>query len=168
MAASNFQQERFVADSMMGKLAKWLRIMGYDTLYQSYYRPGALDQLLKEGRRLLTRHEKRADHYREAILLRPNRVAEQLAELKKRLPLRPDPSRWFSRCLICNALLKHAALEEARENVPEYVFYRNIHSIRVCPRCGRYYWPGTHRMRMIQQLEQWGFSSLTHPEAFRE
>lgn len=150
---------KFVADSMLGKLAKWLRALGYDTCYQRYYRPGVIDLLVvEEDRRLLSRHKDMSDRYGNAVLLCANRVGEQLAELKDKVYLAPDLSSWFSRCLICNALLKEPSRDAARENVPEYVFFQNMTGIRFCPSCGRHYWPGTHRKRMVRQLEEWGFS----------
>ncbi|MDY6972745.1 MAG: Mut7-C RNAse domain-containing protein [Thermodesulfobacteriota bacterium] len=149
---------KFVADAMLGKLAKWLRVLGYDTCYQRCYPPGAIDQLVQEGRRLLSRQKEITFRYGNAILLRGHRVGRQMAELKDRVHLAPDWSKWFSRCLVCNALLEETPTEEARENVPEYIFFENINGIRFCPSCGRYYWPGSHRTSMVRQLEEWGFS----------
>jgi uncharacterized protein with PIN domain len=148
---------RYLADSMLGKLAKWLRVMGYDTHYQRSYRADTIDQLVKDGRRLLSRHKETVDHYGDAILLNSHHVEGQLAELKEFVPLSPDQSKLFSRCLICNVLLEKAALNDARENVPVYVFFQNTGKIRYCPSCKRYYWPGSHRTKMVRQLEEWGF-----------
>ncbi len=150
---------KFVADSMLGKLAKWLRALGYDTLYQSNYKFGAIDQFVRDGRRLLTRHRETAGRYDNALLLHGNHVGEQLIELKKSVHLATDRTSWFARCLICNTLLERAKEDEARSNVPDYVFFGNIKKIRFCPTCGRYFWPGTHRKRMSGQLEVWGFGS---------
>jgi uncharacterized protein with PIN domain len=149
---------RFVIDSMLGKLARWLRILGYDTHYQRVFEAELIEKLLKADYHLLTRHRDTADQYMNALLIRSDNVGEQLVELKERLHLAPDRSNWFSRCLICNVVLKKTQKEEARENVPEYVFYQNMAGIRQCPTCGRYYWPGSHRRRMLMQLEDWGFS----------
>ena len=155
--SGGIKEVKFVADSMLGKLAKWLRILGYDTIYQSYYRTGIIDRLMKEDRCLLSRHEKTVTQYTSALLLHSDRVGEQLAELERLIPLKPDQSKWFSRCLICNALLKEAKEDKAWGNIPEYVFYQNIKGIRFCPSCGRYYWPGSHRTNMMSQLREWGF-----------
>jgi uncharacterized protein with PIN domain len=143
---------------MLGSLAKWLRLLGYDTHYQSYYGPGVIDQLIKMDRRLISRHKDTAHRYSNAVLLQGDNVGAQLAELKERLSLAPDRSVWFCRCLICNVLLEKAQPQEAHENIPEYVFYKNMAGIRYCPSCGRYYWPGSHRTRMLRQLEKWGYS----------
>lgn len=149
---------RFVADSMLGSLAKWLRAMGYDTHYQSSYPSGTIENLLREGRVLLTRHRKRAEQSGEhAIFIHGDQVGEQLIGLAKELRMPPPSSAWFSRCLVCNAQLQQASESEAREHVPEYVFHQNIHQVRFCPSCGRYFWPGSHRRHMTAQLMAWGF-----------
>lgn len=146
---------RFVADAMLGKLAKWLRVLGCDTRYRSYYKD--LGPFVGEGRRLLTRDRKRAERFPDAVLIRSDRVGDQVVQLREELGLSPDRSQWFSRCLVCNAPLEPVQPERARENVPEYVFYRNMPEIRYCPACGRHYWPGSHRERMLRQLRLWGF-----------
>lgn len=148
---------KFVADSMLGKLAKWLRVLGYDTHYQSFYPPGVIVQFLENGRYLLTRHEGAEDLYRDVVLLRADRVGKQLDELKNKIKLTPERTSWFTRCLVCNAVLEKAHMNRARDSLPEYVFYSNMSGIRLCPSCGRYYWPGSHKTRMIMQLEEWGF-----------
>jgi len=150
-------ETKFVADCMLGRLAKWLRALGYDTHYQRYYRPGDIENLVKEGRLFLSRHRGKTEHYAHAVFIHANGVRGQIGELKKRVRLAPVRSTWFSRCLVCNVLLTEAQKDSARENVPEYVFYENMAGIRLCPLCGRYYWPGSHRKRMIRQLEEWGF-----------
>ncbi|MBW1910464.1 MAG: hypothetical protein JRJ11_13150 [Deltaproteobacteria bacterium] len=152
-------ETKFVADSMLGKLAKWLRVLGYDTHYQRHYSPGVMDELVKGSRLLLSRRRETVHQYTGALLLHGNAVGEQIAELKERLHLVPHRSRWFSRCLICNILLGDMQIDMAQENVPEYVFYQNISGIKYCPSCGRHYWPGSHRVRMERQLEKWGFVS---------
>ena len=150
-------EERFIADSMLGRLAKWLRIMGYDTHYQPLYKEGVISQLILEGRRLLSRRRQNTIRYPNSTLILSHHVKDQLRETKEGYTLTYDRSRWFSRCLICNVPLKVTETEDARDNVPEYVFYQTTSGIRLCPSCGRYFWPGTHRERMVKQLEEWGF-----------
>jgi len=155
---NKMENVRFVADVMVGKLAKWLRVLGYNTHYQPHYSPEAIDAFVREGKILLTRHKGRAEKLgNAAVLIRGNKVREQLIELKTELHLEPARSTWFSRCLICNAILKHACEGVAGEKIPEYVFYQNMTNIRFCPSCGRHFWPGSHRARMETQLKEWGF-----------
>ncbi|MBW1920871.1 MAG: hypothetical protein DRH11_09340 [Deltaproteobacteria bacterium] len=150
--------KKFVADAMLGKLAKWLRVMGYDVRYQSHYPSGLIDRLVRnEARTLLSRRLKTVAGYQDAFLITADSVREQLLEMKIRGLLTLGRSSWFTRCLRCNTLLKEATLEEASFNIPDYVLNEKVGKISVCPSCGRYYWPGTHRVRMEKQLEEWGF-----------
>jgi len=151
----------FLADSMLGKLAKWLRVMGYDIHYQPYYKEGAMDQLVHEGRRLLSRRRGTIELYSNALLILSDHIKDQLHEMKRGGVIGHEKTEWFSRCLICNVPLKEAETADASENVPEYVFYQNMAAIRFCPSCGRFFWPGSHRERMIKQLEEWGFKILS-------
>ena len=105
--ADKRKEVRFLVDSMVGRLAKWLRVLGYDTHYQTCCPPDVMETLLREGRILLTRHRKRAEKSgHTAVLIHGNQVKEQLLGLIGELHLEPDRSGWFSRCLICNTLLK--------------------------------------------------------------
>ena len=123
---------------MLGKQAKWLRILGFDTHYQTHYTPGALAALVKGGRVLLSRHQGTVDQYPGSVCIQPNLVGDQLAQLKKEAFFSPDRATWFSRCLICNTLLEDAPIDEAREHVPEYVFHENSTEIQFCPTCNNY------------------------------
>jgi uncharacterized protein len=146
---------------MLGRLARWLRVLGHDTHFQAYYETGSIDRLVKrENRRLLSRRKGRCEQHADAILLHHDLVGEQLVEMDNTVPIAKDRSAWFGRCLVCNAPLIRAVEEEAREHVPEHVFYENMTAISSCPSCGRYYWPGSHRKRMLRQLEEWGFGGL--------
>ena len=142
---------------MLGKLSKWLRIMGYDTHYQSFYTKERISHLVDDGRILLSRHSSTVQQYPNSLLIRSDHVKEQIHEMKSKDYLTLQRSEWFNRCLICNVLLRKAEAEYARENVPEYVFHNNMTEIRFCPSCNRYFWPGNHRKNMIEQLEEWGF-----------
>jgi uncharacterized protein with PIN domain len=147
---------KFIADSMLGKLAKWLRVLGYDTLYQPFYEEGVVAESVREGRQLLSRHKPTITHYANSVLILSDHVKDQLCELKNGGTITSDRSEWFSRCLLCNIPLEEAVGRDARENVPEYVFYQSAFGISFCPSCGRYFWQGSHRERMVSQLEEWG------------
>jgi uncharacterized protein len=147
---------KFVADTMLGRLAKWLRVLGYDTHYQSHYNPEQLEHLVRADRRLITRDKKKRSLDTRAVLLHHDTVGEQLVELMSLLRLETDPAGCFLRCLRCNAFLETVPEATAGERVPEYVFYENRGQIKVCRKCGRYFWPGSHRERMVKQLDAWG------------
>ncbi|MBW1680214.1 MAG: hypothetical protein JRF59_00840 [Deltaproteobacteria bacterium] len=146
---------KFVADAMLGKLAKWLRAMGYDTCYRSRYGPGQLRSLAGSDRVLLSRDLKTVSTVKRARWIRDDRVGKQLMQLTKAGLVVPDPARFFTRCLLCNEPLEAADPEEAEDLVPEYVLNQGFARIRRCPGCGRHYWPGTHRERMLAQLRAW-------------
>lgn len=148
---------RFIADCMLGRLAKWLRALGYDTIYQPFYKEAIIERQVREGRKLLSRHGPTVTQYSNAMLIRSDHVRDQLIEMQTSGDITSDRSKWFSLCLTCNIPLEKADAADARENVPEYVFHQNISGIRFCPSCGRYFWPGSHRERMIRLLGEWGF-----------
>ena len=141
---------------MLGRLAKWLRVMGFDIHYQSYYKRLQIEQYVREGRLLLSRHRKTIELYSGAVFIESDHVRDQIFELKKGGYLKPDSRAWFTRCLSCNLPLEKIDPTSARENVPEYIFYENPKGIRRCPSCKRYFWPGTHRKKMVRQLTEWG------------
>ena len=162
---------RFLADAMLGKLAKWLRVMGHDCHYQSAYWPKELEGLLEQDRLLLTRHRVSFERYaKQAVFIGSDHVALQLQELKRAGQLVAAETAWFSRCLVCNMLLEKAAPEAARESVPEYVLLAAVNGFSFCPGCRRFFWSGSHRRAMVKQLREWGFdlksanlSSKDHP-----
>ena len=149
-------ETRFVADAMLGRLAKWLRVLGYDTHYQSHYPFDALTRFVQERRMLLSRRPRIVESHPDGLFLHSDRLTEQVLEMKEKSVITAGRSKCFTRCLRCNVLLRKASADTARDNVPEYVFYENAEGIRFCPSCGRYFWPGTHRIRMEKQLEKWG------------
>ena len=134
-----------------------MRVLGCDTIYRRRYGPGALDHWTGHGRVLITRDRKTIARFKGSVLITEDRVGDQIKEVRSAVSLAPDPSRYFTLCLVCNEALKSVGAEEPMDNVPEYVFYQNPSSIRRCPSCLRYYWPGTHRARMLRTLEAWGF-----------
>jgi uncharacterized protein with PIN domain len=150
-------EARFIADSTLGRLAKWLRVMGFDTVYQSFYRKDEITELVREGRIFLHRRQATVQHHSSSLLIRSDHLEGQLHEMEAMGAITPDRSRWFTRCLICNMLLEEADTTTVRQNVPEHVIYQSPPMIRFCPSCTRHFWPGSHRERMKRQLEEWGF-----------
>ena len=94
-------EARFIADSTLGRLTKWLRVMGYDTIYQSFYRKDTIAELVREGRILLYRQQATVTHYPSSLLIRSDHLEAQLHEMEDMGAITPERSRWFSRCLIC-------------------------------------------------------------------
>lgn len=145
---------RFIADSMLGKLAKWLRVMGHDVLYKSRYTLEEIEASVLEGRILLTSNRALAKRGFPLILIRSDRPEDQLKELSLSLDIKGDPSGRFSRCIECNEPL--AECSGPYEAVPEFIVHRMEGKIKQCLRCRRYFWPGTHRARMEERLRSLG------------
>jgi hypothetical protein len=151
--------EGFFADAMLGRLARWLRVLGCDTVYRSQRKPGDLERAAAEGRVPLTRDRKLAASVEDAVLILPDHVGDQLRLLASMFPIAARPEQWFTRCLECNSRLEEASPEQAREMVPDYIFQTASATFRRCPSCGRLFWPGSHRKRMIESLRAWDIDS---------
>lgn len=146
---------RFAVDSMLGKLAKWLRLLGYDTVYDPDLDDRPLVELAnREGRVLLTRDTRLATELRcKAIYVVKSEVPEeQLREVVHHFGLDVD-SQFFSRCSLCNELVRPASRREVAGKVPNYVFSTE-EEFFVCPRCGRIYWPGSHYQKAREYIER--------------
>jgi uncharacterized protein with PIN domain len=145
---------KFIADQNLGKLVKWLRIMGYDTvLYRGPADRSFLRKAEREGRTVLTRKRDMA-HRQFAgsmLVVKYDRLEEQLAELMQGLPIHPEPERLFTLCLRCNEPLKEVTREEVSGLIPAYVLETQSR-FRVCPRCQGIFWPGTHRKNIHRFL----------------
>jgi uncharacterized protein with PIN domain len=147
---------RFLADSNVGRLARWLRAYGYDAAYAPHVDDSQLiGRALAEGRVLLTRDSglmQRRVVVRgslRAVLLRSDQVTDQLRQVVGELELAGD--RALSRCLECNVELEPRPKQEVTERLPPHVRATQTR-FSGCPRCGRVYWPGTHWQRMRERM----------------
>ena len=144
----------FVLDGHLGRLAAYLRLSGFDTLYRRDAADDELARLAGDGRVLLTRDLgllKRSAVVRGAFV-RSDRPSEQLIETFQRFDL-AGAVRPFARCLRCNRLLEPADRGSARDLVPPRV-YREQAEFRRCPACGQLFWRGSHVARMSRLLER--------------
>ncbi len=148
---------RFIVDSMLGRLAKWLRIMGYDAHYQQSYKQGEIEALIDEGRIFVTRKKQWEKVFPSATIITSDHVGEQLKELKHQ-GLLASPLAPFTRCIRCNVPLTEVDITTVSQRVPEYILYEAGKKIKHCPSCKRCYWAGTHKDRMRKQLRLWGVS----------
>jgi uncharacterized protein with PIN domain len=141
----------FVVDAMLGTVAKWLRILGYDTLFDPDLNDNQLVRLARaEGRVLLTRDRELARRRGVRVLLVSSEcLDEQIGQILADLDL--EPGHYFSRCPVCNERLETIDRETARSQVPPYVAQAH-ETFRFCPGCRRVYWRGTHWQQMEEQL----------------
>jgi hypothetical protein len=140
---------RFIADAMLGKLARWLRALGYDTLYMQGDDHLIAARARAEGRILLTRDTELARRRGlRAILISSQILQTQLTQVTQTFgtPLRDTSSR----CMNCNGALNTLTVEKARSLVPPYVA-QTQQIFHQCSDCGRVYWQGTH-WQDIQKL----------------
>ncbi|MEW6544698.1 MAG: Mut7-C RNAse domain-containing protein [Nitrospirota bacterium] len=138
----------FLADAMLGRLARWLRMLGYDTAYERALPDHTLiERVLLEDRWLLTRDGylvKRKVLRGRHTLLASDDLGDQLRQLQRELQIRLAlDDRTDPRCVVCNRLLEPLAHEEATLRVPPFVAAQHRTFVR-CPGCRRIYWPGTH------------------------
>lgn len=150
---------RFIADKNVGKLARWLRVMGYDTAFFDEGDDSAMvARALAEDRVILTRDAgvmKRrlvTSGRLIAILIGSPRIAEQLKQvidtLKMDYQFRP-----FTICLECGQSLVARSRDEVKDRVPPYVF-KTQQQYMECPACHRIYWRGTHWEAMVRRLKR--------------
>lgn len=145
---------RFIADCMLGKLARWLRILGYDAAYEHAIEDADLvRRALREDRILLTRDtrlvlRKRLPRY---ILIESQEPAGQLRQTLAELDLSVDTGPMLSRCIVCNAATEPIPKESARGEVPPYVHATQDRFAR-CPLCRRIYWRATHVADIVARL----------------
>ena len=129
----------------LGRLAKWLRILGIDAGYFSEETASSLIiQALKDDRIILTRnHRIPQARGMKVVLINSERIKEQIAEALGALGIKLDLKMMFTRCIICNEELVYIEKEKIKERVPEYVFNTQKDFVN-CPKCNRIYWQGTH------------------------
>jgi hypothetical protein len=151
---------RFLVDRTLGRLVRWLRLLGYDTAWdRSGDPPAVLARAAEEERVVLTRDtllvERRPVGRGQvrAILVRADLLVDQLRQLhdEEGVGRRGEP-----RCLVCNGLLQGRAPEQVRERVPPYVAQTQTR-FTYCPPCDRVTWPATHWENMQRTLDDAGF-----------
>jgi uncharacterized protein with PIN domain len=147
---------RFVADTMLGRLAKWLRILGYDTLYPGQETDQRLARIASEdGRVLLTRDVELASRKGfQKLLIDSNDLFEQLVQVMAAFDLKTN-DRTLSLCLLCNRPLREIGKEDARDRVPPYVYQTQSRFFH-CSECGKFYWAGTHLDHIRNELKKLG------------
>lgn len=142
---------RFVADVMLGKLARWLRALGYDTLY---FRDAPDSRLLgialRERRQLLTRDAALAARAGAVgLLVRTEELDAQLREVMEACGLASRAP--LSRCLECNGTLASRGRHEVGDRVPPYTLATQ-REFWECEGCGRVFWAGTHARGILSRL----------------
>ncbi len=143
-------EKRFVVDTMLGKMAKWLRVLGFDTRSEHLTQQDQLEFYLAQGFYVVTRNQRWCKHPGVLCVI-ANDPMRQLQEVISRTSVAPDEVRFLKRCTLCNDLLDQLSRDQAFGLVPDYVFETQSTFFR-CPNCQRIYWPGSHPRRMLKRL----------------
>lgn len=146
---------RFVADAMLGRLARWMRFLGFDTLYYRDISDSRLIRIAREQNRLILTRDTRLvkiKAVKDYLLIKANDSYNQLVEVIDTLKLKEfNP---LSRCVECNGLLKKISDKiEIKDFVPEFVFL-NFNVFLKCSDCGKIYWEGTHPKKFREKVAE--------------
>jgi len=148
---------RFIVDTNAGKLARWLKMLGYDTLFINDVDDNELIAIALNDKRVLLTKDTQIMLRRvvtngmlKAVLIEDDNPKDQLRQVARMMNI--DQERKFTRCLECNELLVPKSKDEVRDLVPAYVFKTQSHYFQ-CPVCQRIYWRGTHWHRMNKEME---------------
>lgn len=146
---------RFVADHMLGSLARWLRMMGYDTVYDKKLDDPSISQLARaEGRFVLTRDKELAKEP-GALLLEADDLDAQLKATAERYGLKFQQD--LIRCSSCNGSLVELPKDQAKGEVPDGAFLSHDKFWK-CDRCGKVFWMGTHWTGIMERLNRLGLN----------
>ena len=148
------REVKFAADRMLGRMVKWLRIMGHDVIYGRHLSGyGLIRAARKENRLILTRDQSlRMKQPPDFLFIESDRYIEQVRQVIRACHLRPS-ARPFTRCLECNSVLQPRSKDLVEKIVPPYVFSTQ-EMFSWCLECGRVYWPATHHQRMLEGLRK--------------
>ncbi len=154
---------KFIADRMLGRLARWLRLFGYDTLVirqQENEDELLLEMAEKEGRILITRDRmlfrKAIKKGTRAYPVQSSEIMEQLRETQKEFGIDIDPR--MDRCTLCNSAIRKAKPEEMEIiKAKDYVYQATIESVTdfwLCDNCGQVYWLGKHWENIRERVKR--------------
>ncbi len=140
----------FLCDLMLGKLAKYLRILGFDTIYITSV--AGLDRYKNKNNPpiFFTKRRKQNIPYSNCVFIESNDAFNQLSEIRNIIKPYIDVSAFFKRCIQCNTLLHDTEKDAIEGLVPEFIFH--TYSIfKICPICRKVYWKGSH----TEHMEKW-------------
>jgi len=147
---------KFITDATLAGLAKWLRLLGFDTIvYDSAAGRPMMRQAQSQERILLTRRRDMRERQfaGDLFLLPAASTGQQLSLVIRKYSLKINFQEMHRICLICNQRLHPVGREEVRNLVPAFVF-ENCEQYQQCDRCGKIYWHGSHVQNALQFLEK--------------
>jgi uncharacterized protein with PIN domain len=151
---------KFICDDNLGRLAKWLRTLGYDTLFFDPIEDGELvAKALKEDRVVLSR-DTQLSRFKfklgeNLLRIESDKPLEQLKKVVDHFKLKPDKELVFSRCSVCNEPLEKVEKEKVKDRLYPFV-YKTQENFVHCPKCDRIYWSDTHVENITRKLAESG------------
>jgi len=143
---------KFICDAMLGKLAKYLRILGLDAVYTKDLKILEHYKGKTDAPYFLTRTTKKGG-YERTIVIRSDKVREQLHEIRGLIRPFIDSAKIMNRCIECNIELVDVQKKHIEQKVPEFV-YHQYGQFKECPRCGKVYWEGSHTTGMTELIRE--------------
>lgn len=146
---------KFIADFTLGRLARWLRILGQDTIFYNKLDKDMLIRIGKEkGRIILTKDTKliKRRDIGDHLFITSNRIYDQVKEVVNHYRLGCEDTL-FTRCIICNTELIYIERGEIKGMVPDFVF-NSKDRFYECHNCKRIFWEGTHKEKMKRKIEE--------------
>ncbi len=153
---NNIYETKFIVDYMCGRLAKWLRILGYDTEYSNKnLKTKILLKSLQDQRIVITRNTKLSTKKAyKLIFIKYDKVFDQIKQLITELNLTVDKKNFFSRCSFCNVILTEFSKKDlVKSKVPPYV-YETQKTFFYCKECSRIYWHGSHYELFLKDINK--------------
>lgn len=145
----------FIADAMLGRLARWMRFLGFDTLYFRDIKDSRLIRIAREQDRIILTRDTRLVQIKglnNYLLIKSDNVLDQLIEVINTFKI--SQIKPLSRCVACNGILKKITnKQKIKDSVPEFIFL-NIHDFLECPDCGKIYWEGSHPRKFKEKLDK--------------
>lgn len=148
---------KFVADSMLGRLARWMRLSGYDVIYTRLSDAEIIKSVKSDERILLSRDarlcEKAGSEGIDAVAIKSTELLEQLRQLVAELGIVVRDSPSFARCTACNSEIEKVKKDEVAYKIPGKVLER-IDEFWMCGDCGKVYWHGGHWKKIKKQVQK--------------
>jgi len=157
MAETSKPELKFAADRTLGRLVRWLRVIGQDVIYGQHLAGNGLVRSARQGNRVILTRDRRVRRMQPAqcIFIESDKFREQLKQVVETCHLDPFAAL-FTRCLECNTRLRAVPKAEVKDFVPAYVF-ETQEEFSLCRRCEKVLWPATHQDRMVEELRNLGF-----------
>ena len=136
---------KFILSSELGRLAKWLKILDYDSYCFKGSNTALISRAIKESRTVLS--SKSSVYFNPKVnifIVKSQNLKAQLKELRDNFSLEVDSAKMFLRCIKCNIEFKVLSREEARGKIPQGVYNSGL-AIYKCPKCKKLYWYGSHK-----------------------